>query len=83
MENKITVYTLPNCIQCRQTKKLLTNLELEFEEVDLTKDEDSYRFVTEKLGYKAAPVIVVYGEDGQVVDHWSGFNPDRIEGYDD
>lgn len=79
----IIVYTLPNCIQCRQTKKLLTNLELGFKEVDLKNDEVAYKFVTEKLGYKAAPVIVVYGEDGQVVDHWSGFDPDRIGGYDD
>ena len=82
MENNITVYTLPNCIQCRQTKKLLTNLELEFEEVDLTKDEDSYRFVTEKLGYKAAPVVVVRNGDGHVEDHWGGFHPEKIGGYD-
>lgn len=82
MENNIVVYTLPNCIQCNQTKKLLTKLELGFDTVDLTQNEDDYRFVTERLGYKAAPVVVVYDRDGQVLDHWSGFVPEKIGGYD-
>lgn len=78
----ITVYTLPNCVQCNQTKKLLTKLELEFVTVDLTNDEEAYRFVTDQLGYKAAPVIVVYDDDGNVEDHWSGFSPEKIGEYD-
>jgi len=80
MENNIVVYTLPNCIQCNQTKKLLTKLELEFDTVDLTQNENEYRFVTEQLGYKAAPVIILRDKNGNVVDHWSGFNPEKVDG---
>lgn len=29
------------------------------------------------LGHMRAPVVVVR-KNGEVVDHWSGFNPDRI-----
>ena len=83
MQNNITVYTLPNCVQCNQTKKLLTKLELGFDIVDLTQNEEDYRFVTEHLGYKAAPVIIVRDDEGNVVDHWSGFDPDKIGGYDE
>ena len=80
--NNITVYTLPNCVQCNQTKKLLDRLELSYVTVNLTQDEKAYRFVTEQLGYKSAPVVVVKDEDGQVVDHWSGFEPERISTFE-
>lgn len=74
----ITVYTLPNCIQCNQTKKVLDKLELKYDVVDASTNEEAYNFITEELGYKAAPVVVVRDENGNVSDHWSGFNPEQI-----
>ncbi|WP_370445369.1 glutaredoxin family protein [Miniimonas sp. S16] len=70
----ITVFGKPNCVQCKQTMKALEKAGLvEGEDVtyrDVTEDPRAYAYVTEELGYSAAPVIVL---DDQ--DHWSGFNP--------
>ncbi len=67
----VTVYTLPACVQCDSTKRLLTKNEIPFEEVDLSQDSDALAMVRE-LGYTAAPVVMA-GED-----HWSGFRPDKL-----
>ena len=67
----ITVYSLPSCVQCIQTKKLLTREGYEFSEVMLTEDEIASEKV-KALGYQSAPVVIA-GEK-----HWSGFRPDMI-----
>ena len=67
----VTVYSLPNCVQCDSTKRLLTRNEVAYEEVDLSQDADSLSMIRE-LGYTAAPVVVAGDE------HWSGFRPDKL-----
>jgi glutaredoxin-like protein NrdH len=67
----VTVYTLPNCVQCDNTKRVLTKTGVEFSTVDLTADESAYEMV-KALGYQAAPVVIA-GDD-----HWSGFRPDKL-----
>lgn len=67
----VTVYSLPNCVQCDSTKRLLTRNEVSFNEVDLSQDSDALAMIRE-LGYNAAPVVMA-GED-----HWSGFRPDKL-----
>lgn len=67
----VTVYSLPNCVQCDSTKRLLTRNEVSFNEVDLSQDPDALAMIRE-LGYNAAPVVMA-GED-----HWSGFRPDKL-----
>ena len=67
----VTVYTLPACVQCDSTKRLLTRNSVEYQEIDLSKDADAMTMVRE-LGYSAAPVVMA-GED-----HWSGFRPDKL-----
>ena len=69
----ITVYTKPSCVQCEQTKKLLTKNGLEFETVDITQDSAAFDKIVE-MGFKAAPVVNA-GEDW-----WAGFNPGKING---
>jgi glutaredoxin-like protein NrdH len=67
----ITVYTLPSCVQCDSTKRVLTKNSIEYQVVDLSQDEVAMEMVKE-LGYNAAPVVVA-GDD-----HWSGFRPDKL-----
>ena len=69
----ITVYTKPACVQCDATKRLLTKLELEFETVDITENQDAFEMLIAK-GFQAAPVVNA-GDDW-----WAGFNPDKING---
>jgi glutaredoxin-like protein NrdH len=67
----VTVYTLPSCVQCDSTKRLLTRNGIKFEIIDLSRDEAAMALVKE-LGYTAAPIVVA-GDD-----HWSGFRMDKI-----
>ena len=69
----VTIYTLPACVQCDTSKRMMKRLEIEFEEVDLTKDEAAAQMVKD-LGYTAAPVII----NGST--HWSGFRMEMING---
>lgn len=68
----ITVFSKPNCSQCIATETFLKQKGLEFEKIDITKDETAMNHVTE-LGYKQLPVVEVSNEN-----HWSGFRPDKI-----
>jgi len=69
----VIIYTLPNCVQCDTSKRMMKRLEIEFEEVDLSKDDAAAEMVKE-LGYTAAPVII----NGNT--HWSGFRMEMING---
>lgn len=74
---KITVYEKNDCMQCKQTKRLLDKLEISYDTVNIEDDETALQYVKE-LGYLAAPVILV--TDGTNTKHWSGFIPDNIKG---
>lgn len=69
----ITVYTKPACVQCDATKRLLTKLDLEFETVDITENQDAFEMLIAK-GFQAAPVVNAGDE------WWAGFNPEKING---
>lgn len=68
----ITVYSLPNCVQCDQTKRLLEKNNLEYTEIDLSTNKEAAEYVL-SLGYKSAPVV--FAND----DHWSGFRIEKIK----
>ncbi len=69
----VVIYTLPSCVQCDTSKRLMKKLGVEYEEIDMSKDEAALEYVKE-LGYTAAPVIV----NGST--HWSGFRMEMING---
>jgi glutaredoxin-like protein NrdH len=68
----VTVYTLPSCVQCDSTKRMLQRNQIEYSEVDMSQDPVALEMV-KTLGYTAAPVVV----SGQ--EHWSGFRMDKIQ----
>lgn len=74
----ITVYEKNNCVQCKQSKKLLDKLNLKYNTVNVEEDPKAYDYVVTTLGYKAAPVIVVKNDEGQVLQTWSGFNVEAL-----
>ena len=73
-QSVIVVYSKPRCVQCTATYRYLDARGIEYQVVDLTESEAALAYVSEDLGYSAAPVVVV---DDQ--NHWSGFRPDRID----
>lgn len=68
----VKVYTLPACVQCDSTKRMLQRNQIDYEEVDMSQDPVALEMV-KTMGYTAAPVVVA-GEE-----HWSGFRLDRIQ----
>jgi glutaredoxin-like protein NrdH len=67
----IKVYSNPNCVQCDQTKRFLTNKGLDFE-TKMIQDSPEIWDLIETKGYASAPVVVTNG------DSWSGFRLDKL-----
>ena len=74
---EVKVITRPSCQPCKATLRRLGDREITI--IDSSIDADVALALAASLGYAAAPIVVVYAEDGSIVDHWSGFNPDRID----
>ena len=73
IENELTVYSKPRCVQCNATYRALDAKGIPYRVVDLSQDDAALEYVKD-LGYAQAPVVVV---DDQ--DHWAGFNPGEID----
>lgn len=66
-----TVYTKPACVQCDATKRLMDNLGINYNSVDITKDEVAYDKIV-SMGFQSVPVVISENSS------WSGFQPDKI-----
>ena len=68
----ITVWDLPNCVQCNSTKRFLDKHDLPYTEYDLTeRPEQAEKF--RNAGYATAPVVVTsHGT-------WAGFQYDKLQ----
>lgn len=69
----ITVYSKPACMQCSMTVTTLERAGLPHQVIDVTENAAALAYVTEELGYSAAPIVVVDDHN-----HWAGFRPDLI-----
>lgn len=67
----VTVYSLPNCVQCDTTKRFLTKNLIEYTEVDISQDPEAYEKIKE-WGFTQAPVVE-YDKKA-----WSGFRMDML-----
>jgi len=67
----VTVYSNPNCVQCENTKRFLTNKGIGFEAKMLQDSPDIMPLIQEK-GYRTAPVVVTDS------DSWAGFRLDKL-----
>jgi glutaredoxin-like protein NrdH len=67
----LTVYTLPNCMQCTMTKRALERAGVPYVAIDLSTNESAVETV-QQLGYNSAPVVTLGAAS------WSGFRPDKI-----
>ena len=68
----VTVYSLPSCPNCDNTKRFMKRQNVSYTEADLTVDS------ADRLGYRAAP-IVTETIDGEESVLWAGgLNVDGI-----
>lgn len=73
----VTVYSKPACVQCNATYRALDKKGLPHNKVDMSKDMDALD-MARSLGHMQAPVVIVE-KDGEIQNHWSGFDPEKIE----
>lgn len=64
------------CVQCTATHRALVKTDIFVTELNAN-DEANIEF-GKSLGHLQAPVGIVF-QDGVVIDHWSGFRPDKID----
>lgn len=74
----VTVYSLPTevCVKCRGVEIAMRHRGIKAEKVMLNEDAEAMEYI-KSLGYTEAPVTVIT-QDGEVVDHWSGFRDEKI-----
>jgi glutaredoxin-like protein NrdH len=53
------------------TKRMLDKLEIDYDTVDITQDQEALDMVL-SMGFKSAPVVITES------DAWAGFQPDKI-----
>lgn len=70
----VTVYSAPNCVQCRFTKRELEAKGLEYNEIDVTTDDEA-RKTLQDMGISQLPAVRVEHPFNDV-EWWSGF---RVE----
>jgi len=73
MSREVIIYTTPTCSWCQATKDYLRAREVDFEEVDVSVDEDRVHELVEKSGQYGVPVLEI---DGEMV---VGFDRVRID----
>lgn len=71
----IKVYSKPDCMQCKMTKKFLSDHDVPFEEIDVLEDETALELI-KSHGFFSLPVVTTNDSfDGA----WCGFRIDRLE----
>lgn len=68
---QVNVWTLPNCVQCMQTKKVLKREGIDFQELNLAEHPDKVEEF-KALGLTAAPIVETDTKK------WSGFRINKI-----
>jgi len=72
MEKKVKVYSTPTCVYCVTLKEFFKEKGVEFEDVDVSLNEDAAREMIMKTGQMGVPVVEI-GEEVIV-----GFDRDKI-----
>lgn len=68
----VIVYSTPTCSFCHQLKEYLTENKIEFEDIDVSSDNDKAQEMIHKSGQMGVPVLDV---DGEIV---IGFDKKKI-----
>ncbi len=70
---KITLYSKNNCMQCKMTKRYLSEHNVQFKEHNIN-EQPQYIDYLKQRGFMAVPVVDVDGKQA-----FSGFRPDQLQ----
>lgn len=70
---KVKVYSTPTCPYCKMTKAYLKEKKIEFEDIDVSANQEKAHEMIEKSGQMGVPVIEI---DGKII---TGFDKEKIE----
>jgi glutaredoxin-like YruB-family protein len=70
----IKVYSTPICVYCKTLKEYLKKNNIEFEEIDVSKDEKQMEKMIKDSGQMGVPVVDI---DGEII---IGFDKKKIDG---
>ena len=70
---KVKIYSTPTCPFCIMTKKFLKDNNIEFEDIDVSRDKKAAEEIVMKTGQMGVPVVEI---DGEIV---IGFDRDKIK----
>ena len=73
---KIKVYSTPTCVYCKMLKDFLSSKNVEFEDIDISTDQEAGKVMVEKSGQMGVPVSIIEtdGKEEVIV----GFDKERI-----
>jgi glutaredoxin-like YruB-family protein len=72
MAKKITVYSTPTCPYCIRAKEFLKSNNIEFEDIDVSENQEKAQEMIDKTGQMGVPVLDI---DGEII---VGFDKDAI-----
>jgi glutaredoxin-like YruB-family protein len=72
MDKNVIVYSTPTCPYCLKVKQFLKDNNVEFEDVDVSADQNKVQEMVQKSGQMGVPVLDIGGEI--IV----GFDKDKI-----
>ena len=68
----VKVYSTPTCPYCHKVKDFLKDNDVDFEDIDVSKDQEAGKRMVEKTGQMGVPVVEING------DFIVGFNKKKI-----
>lgn len=72
MGKKVTVYSTPTCPFCIRAKQFLRDNNVQFEDIDVSRDQDKAQEMIQRSGQMGVPVIEI--EDEMII----GFDKDKV-----
>ncbi len=73
MSKKVTIYSTPTCHYCIRAKQFLKDNDIEFEDIDVSTDQEKAKKMIDKSGQMGVPVLDI---DGEII---AGFDKEAIK----